>query len=78
MVGWAALPPSTPTGTGRPARDRQGPEDRAWRNACEKLFSSSLPSASPVLLSIGAQLGAGKTGDLDASLRNFYPDQDFV
>ncbi|SPT53688.1 UDP-N-acetylglucosamine kinase [Actinomyces bovis] len=51
---------------------------RAWRDTREKLFSSAAPSPSQVLLSIGAQPGAGKTRALDSSLRRFYPGQSFV
>lgn len=45
---------------------------RAWNTAKTELFGGVVPSVSPVLVSIGAQPGAGKTRALEASLKTFY------
>lgn len=50
----------------------------AWNIAKTELFGGVAPSVSPVLVSIGAQPGAGKTRALDASLKTFYSGQTFV
>ena len=51
---------------------------RAWNTAKTELFGGVVPSVSPVLVSIGAQPGAGKTRALEASLKTFYSGQTFV
>ena len=50
----------------------------AWKYAKADLFGGVAPSVSPVLVSIGAQPGAGKTRALEASLKTFYSGQTFV
>nr|WP_257210357.1 zeta toxin family protein [Actinomyces ruminis] len=49
-----------------------------WSDACSFLFDGHLPSSSPVLLSVGAQPGAGKTQAIDAVMRKLYPGEPFV
>lgn len=52
-------------------------KERAWAEARDVLFSAKQPSASPVLLSVGAQPGAGKTRAMTAMLA-LHPGQDLV
>ncbi|MBM6979532.1 MAG: zeta toxin family protein [Actinomyces succiniciruminis] len=51
---------------------------RAWALARADLFDGCSPSSSPVLLSVGAQPGAGKTQAIDAVMRELYPGEPFV
>ncbi|QPL05273.1 MULTISPECIES: zeta toxin family protein [Actinomyces] len=51
---------------------------RAWNRACARLFGGCSPSSSQVLLSVGAQPGAGKTRAIGAALREFYPGESLV
>ncbi|WP_143013747.1 zeta toxin family protein [Actinomyces ruminicola] len=51
---------------------------RAWTLARADLFAGGPPSSSPVLLSVGAQPGAGKTQAIDAVMRKLYPGESFV
>lgn len=52
--------------------------NRAWRQARIQTFESAEPSAAPVLLSIGAQPGAGKTRAVVRTMNTFYPARSFV
>ena len=52
--------------------------NRAWRQARIQTFESAEPSAAPVLLSIGAQPGAGKTRAVARTMNTFYPARSFV
>lgn len=53
-------------------------QEQAWQEASRYLFGRVRPSSSPVLLSVGAQPGAGKTMALESALRRFYPNEGFV
>ena len=52
--------------------------NRAWRQARSQIFESAEPSAAPVLLSIGAQPGAGKTRAVARTMNAFYPARSFI
>ena len=52
--------------------------NRAWRQARIQTFESAEPSTAPVLLSIGAQPGAGKTRAVVRTMNTFYPARSFV
>jgi len=52
--------------------------NRAWRQARIQTFESAEPSAAPVLLSIGAQPGAGKTRAVVRTMNTFYPARSFI
>lgn len=49
-----------------------------WQEAQADVFGAAAPSPDPVLLSIGAQPGAGKTRGLAHAMRALHPSQQFV
>ena len=52
--------------------------ERIWEDVEVDVFGPEAPSLHPVLLSIGAQPGAGKTRATAATRRSFYTGRSFV